>query len=141
MTLRAILSFLVLALFVSPSVAEQKQAMNYVLVNEKNKTPPKPSTMMQSLRSSKKPTPSNAKESEKAANQAWETYKALAMGQAQVKSVPSSPIKPQEKQPVPPQPSNQLSGAGTAGLLQEYRNTKAKRSQMNTLVVNPASAP
>ena len=135
----------VLTLLLCPAFgqAQEKKAMNYVIISEKNAKPPKPSEMLQSL-STKKPEPvQNAVQSEQSANQAWDTYKALATGQAP--TPPTAPTKPSIQKPAPIKTGRQTdppppaSATGIAGLLQQYQKTKATRSQMNTLVVNPRS--
>lgn len=79
-------------------------------------------------------TPDTQKESAEAA---WERYKALAAGQAPEEEPAKieTPEPPQVAAPAPPQ----VATAGIPGLLQQYQNAKAKRSQMNTIVVNPGS--
>jgi len=137
---------LVLPLLISPALAEEKKTMNYFVASEKNAQPPKPSEMMQSLRRSKPVENKAAAASEKSADQAWETYKALAAGKGSIATkAPEKPSAPSVAKVVPQQPAaaqaKPAPATGVAGLIQEYRKAKESRSQMNTLVVNPRSAP
>lgn len=117
--------------------------MNYVIVNEKNRQPPKPSEMLQSLKTKKPVAARDDVISEQSAGQVWETYKALAAGEKPV--APQAPEKPNVPKPRPvktgtAQPSQApLPATGIAGLLQQYQKNKEGRSGINTLVVNPRS--
>lgn len=137
--MRSLKYILFFSLLISPVLAEQKKAMNYIVPGQKKAQSSKPSTLMRNLRTrqAEEPLEDLAK---KAANQAWETYKALAMGQDHPTSSASATPSP-SAQKIPSQKTISTPAAGLAGLLQEYQNSKIRRSQMNSLVVNPRSAP
>ena len=114
--------------------------MNYVVISEKNEKPPKPSEMMHSLTTKKPEQQAHTEEaSEQAAKQAWETYKALAAGKPSFDKAAEKPPPPKQPRTAGSKPPDAKPTVGIAGLLEKYQQTKAKRSQMNTLVVNPPS--
>lgn len=88
--------------------------------------------------------PATADAPETPSDKVWEKYKALATGstaeqETTSSKMPQAPTPPAQPQAAAPQAPS--SPVGITGLLQEYKKTKASRSEMRTLVITkPAEA-